>query len=91
MVCAVARCPGSDIPRFTERLAAVVLAAGATISAILYGYIWVWMGLTDPHAFTVVNNLSYLITFAPAAIVLAGVTMWKKPHALRTAKEPTSV
>ena len=68
-----------------------MLAAGATISAILYGYVWVWMGLRDPHAFTVVNNLSYLITFAPAAIVLAGVVVWKRPHALRAAKEPTRV
>jgi hypothetical protein len=79
------------IPRFTERLAAVLLAAGATISAILYGYIWVWMGLKDPHAFTVVNNLSYLITFAPAAVVLTGMIVWKKPHALQSAKEPSRV
>jgi hypothetical protein len=79
------------IPRFTERFAAILLAAGATISAILYGYVWVWMGLKDPHAFTVVNNLSYLVTFAPAALVLAGVTLWKRPQVLQIAKEPTGV
>jgi hypothetical protein len=79
----------ATIPRFPERLAAFLLAAGATMSAILYGYVWVWMGLKDPHAFTVVNNLSYLATFAPAAIVLAGVALWKRPRVLQTAKEPT--
>lgn len=81
----------ATIPRFTERFAAILLAVGATISAILYGYIWVWMGLKDPHAFTVVNNLSYLITFAPAALVLAGKTWWKRPRALKPAPEPTGV
>ncbi|HEX6508551.1 MAG TPA: hypothetical protein VF221_13060 [Chloroflexota bacterium] len=82
---------GAAVPRLTERLAAALLSFGATISAILYGYIWVWMGLRDPHAFTVVNNLSYLVTFLPASLVLAGITLWKKPLAVRAEREPTRV
>lgn len=77
------------IPAFKERLAAVLLAVGATLSAILYGYIWVWMGLKDPHAFTVVNNLSYLITFAPAAAALVAWAVWERPRAVRPAQEPS--
>ncbi len=77
----------SAIPRLAERMSAVLLSIGATLSAILYGYVWVWMGLTDLHAFNVVNNLSYIITFAPAALVLIGLTYRHRPRAVPSVRE----
>lgn len=78
----------ASLPRTWERMSAVLMSAGATVSAVFFGYIWVWMGLHDPHAFNVVNNASYLVTFLPSALLLAVLALPKKPTLVPVVNEP---
>jgi hypothetical protein len=67
----------AGLPRLSERIAALLLGWAATLSAAYYGYIWVWLGLTTPGAFTLVNTLAYVLDFLPAALVLLALPRWK--------------
>ena len=67
------------IPGVAERAAALSLGLGATISAALYGYVWVWLGLTNPTSFSTVNNAAYAATFLPAALALGVLWVRRRP------------
>lgn len=49
---------------------ALLFAWGATVSATLYGYVWVWLGLEAPDSFSLTNLSAYLLTFLPAGTLL---------------------
>lgn len=48
----------------------ILLGWGATISAGVYGYIWVWLGLQFATSFIIVNTSAYLLAFVPAGAAL---------------------
>lgn len=60
-----------------ERWAAVTLAFGATISAALYDYIYLWLGQTAVW-FSFVNRVAYLTTFLPALVILLGPAAYSR-------------
>lgn len=59
---------GSCLPG-GERLPAFCMAYGASASAALYAYVFVWLGQTSA-AFDLVNMLAYVVTFLPAMALL---------------------
>jgi hypothetical protein len=61
---ALAACAGA-----AQRAAALLMGLGASLSAALYAYVYIWLGQTGP-AFDAVNSAAYLVTFVPAAAVL---------------------
>jgi hypothetical protein len=67
------------------RLAMVLMTYGTTIGAAFYGYIWVWLGVAEPGAFSTVDSAAYLVTFVPAVAVLLGFTVWHLAPKVRSA------
>ncbi|MBE3560557.1 MAG: hypothetical protein IMW89_15260 [Ktedonobacteraceae bacterium] len=65
------------IPRINESLATMLFLYGATLSAAVYAYLWVWGGGTGPM-WDMANSLAYLITFAPALILLVGLALRRR-------------
>lgn len=57
--------------RWSLSLSALAFTWGATISAALYGYVWVWLGLGQLSSFVVANTLAYAVAFGPAALLLS--------------------
>jgi len=60
------------IPSSLERTAALLLALGTSLTAAIYGYIWVWGGLRN---FPQVNSAAYALAFVPGAIILTAAYM----------------
>jgi len=60
--------------RKEQSLAAFFLTYGASISVTMYVYIWVWMGVSD-RAVAVIHTMAYLISFAPALLLLCGFAL----------------
>ncbi len=75
------------IPNATQRLAAQLLAYGATISATFYAYVWVW---NDLQNFSDVNIRAYLLTFAPAALALAVLSFRRRAVGEAPSDHPTA-
>ena len=48
-------------------VAGLLSALGATLSAALFAYVYLWLG---PAGFSTVNAIAFIMTFAPAAFVL---------------------
>lgn len=67
----------SLLPRRPERLATLLLACGATLSAAVYSYLWGRLG-----SFTLANNVSYFMSFAPALLSLLVFTLRYRWRAL---------
>jgi hypothetical protein len=59
------------VPRLPERLSVLLMDGAAEFAAALNIYVWVWLGVTDAN-FRPINNVSYLLLFVPAALVLLG-------------------
>ncbi|GAC1506323.1 MAG: hypothetical protein NVS2B12_20750 [Ktedonobacteraceae bacterium] len=57
-----------SLGRIDETIIIAAFALGATLSAAVYEYLWVWLGLTD-STLDVSNSIAYSITFAPALIL----------------------
>lgn len=57
-----------------EGSAALLMAYGATISAAIFGYLFVWWGESS-SGFNLANDLSYVVAFAPAATLLGTVAV----------------
>ena len=55
--------------RFVHRTAGLLMAMGATLSAAVFAYLYVWLGQTS-SSFGTVNAIAYFITFVPAALFL---------------------
>ncbi|MBV9258863.1 MAG: hypothetical protein JO215_12690 [Ktedonobacteraceae bacterium] len=53
---------------------AFFLTYGASISVTMYVYIWVWMGVNN-QTVAVIHNMAYLISFAPALLLLFGFAL----------------
>jgi hypothetical protein len=62
------------VPRREQSLAALLLTYGASISVTLYVYIWVWLGVND-QTLAVIHDMAYLISFAPALLLLFGFAL----------------
>jgi hypothetical protein len=60
--------------RKEQALSAFFLTYGAAISVTMYVYIWVWMGVND-QTVAVINTMAYLISFAPALLLLSGFAL----------------
>ncbi len=67
--------------RKEQSLAAFCLTYGASISVTMYVYIWVWMGVND-QTVPVIHNMAYLISFAPALLLLFGFALKQFSSAL---------
>ncbi len=76
------------VPRKEQSLAAFLLTYGASISVTLYVYVWVWLGLND-DTIAVVHVMAYLISFAPALLLLFGSAL--KQFSVMQSKLLTSI
>jgi hypothetical protein len=52
------------------RLTGLALAIGATLSAAVYAYVYLWFGETGP-IFLAINSTAYLMTFVPPALIVS--------------------
>jgi hypothetical protein len=68
-------------PDPATRLAGVIYSFCVTVSVALYGYIWVWLGISRPGTFTLVNTSAYLLDFLPATLALVAGLVWRSSTA----------
>jgi len=66
---------GAAVPRLPERAATLLFAWGATLGAAFFGYVWVWLNLSQ-DGFVLANKLSYLLAFLPAALAILLLRRW---------------
>jgi hypothetical protein len=57
------------VPRLAERLCGLLLAFGAELATVVFGYIFVWLKLRLSYV-ALLNATTYSLSFIPAAIVL---------------------
>jgi hypothetical protein len=76
------------VPRREYSLAVFLFTYGASISVTLYVYIWVWLGVND-QTVAVIHNLAYLISFAPALLLLFGFALKQFSAAQYKRYQPT--
>jgi len=65
-------------PYLQERAAGVLLSYGAELSAVVFGYIWVWVSF-NPNDLTPLNATTYAMAFLPAVAALIGMAGIRPP------------
>jgi hypothetical protein len=62
------------LPAVTTQLSMLLFLYSTSLSVLLYGYLWVWLGVTD-SALALINDVAYLMVFGPAFLLLGGFTL----------------
>jgi len=68
----------ATVPYIQERAAGVLLSYGTELSAVIFGYIWVWVGF-NRNDLTTLNATTYAMAFLPAIAALIGMARIRPP------------
>jgi len=68
----------ATVPYLQERAAGVLLSYGTELSAVVFGYIWVWVSF-NPTDLTPLNAATYAMAFLPAVAALIGMAGIRPP------------
>ena len=65
----------TTVPRFAERVTAVLLSCGRTLAVAFPAYLLIWLGADKAGSQALSNSLSYIVTFVPATIALVAFAL----------------
>ena len=65
----------ATVPRFAERVPAVLLSCGRTLAVAFPAYLLIWLGADKAGSQALSNSLSYVIAFVPATLALVAFAL----------------
>jgi len=68
----------ATVPYLQERAAGVLVSYGVELSAVVFGYIWVWVSF-NPNDLAPLNATTYAMAFLPAVAALIGLASVRPP------------